>query len=145
MTGPESVRGFPIEPSAENTARARDFVFRMWCEREVERGFPVPKDLSFSCKFTSIFAAQVFGAEMQGNEDHQFCVLPDGEILDLNSDAADVVELAKQGDPWRHDPDFWLNPDHQESLESCQDRVDAWLRRFAAEIAAEEAPGMAGP
>lgn len=138
---------FPLEPTAENIGAARDFVFRMWCERHEERGQPQPADLSGSCKFSSMFAAHVFGARMRGNEDHQFCHLPDGEILDLNREAQDVAQLARLCDPWRHDRRFWNNPDHREAMDSCKARVKTWIRRFAEELAAAAEPeaGMAGP
>ena len=127
---------FPISASETNLAMARDFVFRKWTERAAERGNPVPTDLSGSCKFSSLFAASVFGAQMHGNSDHQFCRLPSGQILDLNADAADVKALKR---PWRHDRGFWNNPDHRDAMDSCGPRVDRWLADFAAELAERSA------
>ncbi|WP_411839688.1 hypothetical protein [Paracoccus sp. ME4] len=121
----------PMNLNPELADRAREFVLRKWRERAAERNLPAPEDLSGSCKFSSLFAAKLFGLEMRGNEQHQFCIRPDGSIFDLNAGAADVAALA---DPWKHDPVFWMNPDHREAMESCEARVAAWLEDFAAEI-----------
>lgn len=117
----------PLRPDPDVADLAREFVLRKWRERAAERGLSVPRDLSGSCKFSSLFASRLFGLEMRGNEDHQFCIHPDGSIFDLNADAEDVRALAN---PWKHDPAFWMNPDHQESMESCHPRVEAWLDEF---------------
>ncbi|MEP3670906.1 MAG: hypothetical protein ABJN42_29775 [Roseibium sp.] len=118
---------FPIAPTPENIAAARDFVFEKWNERAAERGLAPRSDLSGSCKFSSLFAQTVFGTSLQGNYHHQFGVLADGTVLDLNAEARDVQEL---DNPWVHDPDFWENPEHIESLESCAPRVAGWIKEF---------------
>lgn len=102
----------------------------MWRLRAAERGYSEPADLSGSCKFTSIFARILFGGELSGNEYHQF-VETDKGIIDLNRSAGDVCRLIEAGrDPWRHDPDFWGNPDHMESMRSCLPRLHSWVAAF---------------
>lgn len=130
-------------PDARETALARRALSGLWRERAAERGLPDPTDLSGSCKFSSLLLSDVFGLEMRGSEDHQFCVGPGGEVVDLNADEPDVRALA---DPHRHDPSFWMSPDHAESLGSCRPRVARWAVRLRAEIAAAEATfGPEGP
>ena len=133
----------PRIPDARETELARKALANLWRERAAERGLPEPADLSGSCKFSSLLLSEVFGLEMRGNEDHQFCVGPGGEIVDLNANEPDVRALA---DPYRHDSSFWMSPDHAESLESCRRRVASWAVRLRAEIAAAEATfGAEGP
>lgn len=62
-----------LKPDADLADRAREFVLRKWRERAEERGLSMPDDLSGSCKFSSLFASRLFGLEMRGNEQHQFC------------------------------------------------------------------------
>lgn len=121
---------FPIPATPENIARAKAFVFGKWRERATERGHTVD-DLSGACKFSSLFAQRVFGGKIKGNHDHQYVVLDDGQILDLNADAADVRELSI---PYRHDRRFWNNKEHRESLNSCLPRVETWLKEFENEL-----------
>jgi hypothetical protein len=117
----------PFAATPDAVALARAFVFERWRERQAILGHPDPADLSGSCKFTSLFAARIFGGLRKGNDMHEHVRLPDGSVLDLNAGAADVAALA---DPYRHDPAFWNNPDHRESVRSCGPRVDAWARIF---------------
>jgi hypothetical protein len=117
----------PIPATDETVALARDFVMRMWQERAAERGLEIPMDLSRSCKFSSLFAATVFGGTRKGNDNHEFLVLSDRRIIDLNADAEDVRSIP---DPYRHDPVFWNNPDHRDSIASCKGRVSQWITRF---------------
>lgn len=121
---------FPIPATPENIAKAKAFVFQKWQERAAERGYTVD-DLSGACKFSSLFAQTVFGGKIQGNYDHQYVVLDDGHIIDLNDDAGDVRKLSN---PHRHDKRFWNNKDHRESMDGCRPRVEAWLSEFEREI-----------
>ena len=130
---------WPLQINDDLVDQARLFVFSKWQERAAEKGLAPPVDLSGSCKFSSMFAARVFGLEMAGNWDHQFCLTPEGEVLDLNEGAADIAQLE---DAYRHDKEFWLNPDHAESMDSCYPRVKAWLREFSETL---RAPGQEGP
>lgn len=126
---------WPISLSPDALDLARDFVFQKWCERAGERLLPMPDDLSGSCKFSSLFCAEVFGLKMRGNADHQFCIDEQGSIVDLNAGAADVSRLS---DPWRHDPIFWNNRDHRASMQSCRPRVALWLQEFALQLSPHE-------
>lgn len=135
---------FPVEPTPEAVGAAKAFAMRKWTERHEERtaeweralgsrpSWPAPEDLSSSCKFTSVFAAAVFGGHVEGNHDHQYAVVG-GRVLDLNEDAADVLAL---DEPYRHDPAFFGSRDHRASMESCYPRVRAWLGEFAELVAA---------
>jgi hypothetical protein len=133
-----SFENLPLDPTAENIELASEFVFEMWkarwaelkAEWESQFSFPYhseePEDLSGACKFSSIFAAVAFDAEIDGNYDHQFAVKK-GKIIDLNAGAADVAALSK---PYSLDPIFFGSRDHLASLKSCMPRVMDWLRAF---------------
>lgn len=129
---------FPIKPTPELIERAREFVMRKWKERFFEL-FPnskpdhAPRDLSNSCKFSSMFAQKVFGGELRGNFHHQYVEHPEmpNGILDLNHDADDVKRLAN---PYRHDKRFFGRGAHYDSMISCQKRVNAWVREFRREL-----------
>lgn len=125
----EGVRRLSAAPQELDAAKA--FVRARWRERAAERGMPDPgDDLAGACKFASLFAQAVFGGDLRGNYDHQFVVI-DGIVIDLCEEASDVRDLVRRGsDPHRHDPEFWGNPDHQESLASCQPRVARWVEQY---------------
>ena len=116
-----------IPATPENITKAKEFVFRKWQERAKELGRPEPTDLSSSCKFGSLFAQKIFGGKLQGNYDHQYVVLANGQIIDFSHDAADVQKLKKV---YYHDSLFWNNPDHRESMKSCLPRVNKWVDEF---------------
>lgn len=122
----------PLPLTPENLDAARNVVMRLWEERAAERLLPDPLDLSGSCKFSSMLVSALFGLEMRGNEDHQFCVTPQGEIIDLNEGAEDVRIIHE---PHRHDPSFWGCTYHVGSLESCLPRVLRWAEAARREIA----------
>lgn len=118
-----------MEPSPELLDELRVFIMPFWREREVARFFPEPADLSRSCKFTSLFLRALIGGRIAGNEHHQF-VIRDGEVFDLNADAADVTAL---DDPYFDDPSFIGSRDHCDSLDTCVLRISDWLAAFRAE------------
>jgi len=139
----------PISATPDNLRLAKDFVFEKWKERSKERGDFAPDDLSGSCKFTSMFAQKVFGGKLAGNEKHQYVIL-NGQIIDLNIDANDVVRFQNEydadgfigykenkygwsewhGPPHEHDEIFFNNRDHRESMKSCRPRVNQWVQEF---------------
>jgi len=145
--GKLTVPPFPIEATEENVSAAKAFVLSKWQERHDARateweqamGRPYynerPTDLSSSCKFTSVFAAVVFGGEIEGNEAHQFAVV-EGRVVDLNEDAGDVA--GTEG-IYRNDPVFMWSRDHKESMESCLPRVADWIGEFALLMSPEPA------
>lgn len=122
----------PLPLTPENLDAVRDVVMRLWRERAAERLLPDPLDLSGSCKFSSMLVSALFGLEMRGNEDHQFCVTADGEIIDLNAGAEDVRIIHL---PHRHDPAFWGCGHHAQSLATCLPRVLRWAETARREIA----------
>ncbi len=119
-----------LPATPENLERAKEFVLKKWRERAAERGLPEPEDLSSSCKFSSLFAQAIFGGQIQGHHEHQYLVL-NGEIIDLNKDAADVKAM---DDPHTHDESWFGNEDHLDSMESCKPRVRDWVREFTASL-----------
>jgi hypothetical protein len=137
-----SLENLPLDPTPENIEIASEFAFAMWKTRwadqkadwEAQFSSPFhseePQDLSGACKFTSIFAAVVFDAGIDGNYDHQFAVRKD-QIIDLNAGAADVAALSK---PYMLDPIFFGSRDHMASLKSCMPRIVDWLRAFDASL-----------
>lgn len=125
-----------LDATPENVERARDFVLKKWKERAVELGRPEPSDLSSSCKFSSLFVQQIFGGKIMGNSDHQFVKL-NGKIIDLNIGAEDVREYGASAH--HHDPIFWhKNPEHKESMRSCESRVDDWAKEFRSMTTVDE-------
>lgn len=128
----------PIEPTDENIRIASEFVMAKWTDRwsqqksegEAMTTTPYqhdePSDLSGSCKFSSIFAALVFDAVIDGNENHQFA-MKDGAVIDLNADASDVLT---QEHPYRLDPIFFGSRDHIKSMKSCMPRIIGWVKEF---------------
>lgn len=137
MSFPEPGR-LPATP--ENIARAQQFVFKKWLEYHQERAayggpnakYHMPTDLTNSCKFSSLFAREIFGGRLRGNEAHQFVEAPDGTIIDLNIDADDVKQLGDYAH--RHMSGFWGNPDHRDSVNSCIPRVGRWVEEFMREM-----------
>ncbi len=114
------------EVTPELLDQMRSFCYKKWCERAAERGVGKPDDLSYSCKFTSMFVREVIGGYISGSYDHQFVVLDD-EVIDINQDAQDVRDL---DDPHDEDFSFLGRRDHLESLESCVPRVNDWVSEF---------------
>ena len=115
-----------LEPTDENIKKAKDFVFQKWKERAIERMAREPMDLSSACKFSSLFVKMVFGGTIKGSWGHQYNDIG-GRVVDINSDAGDVLSLA---DPHFHDRKFIGNRGHNESLESCMPRVKKWVEEF---------------
>ena len=97
------ITGSVLPPTPENIERAKTFVLAKWRERADERGLDQPSDLTGSCKFSSMFAQRLFGGQLRGNHDHQYVLLPNDQILDLNVDAADVKAHMN---PHKHDVNF---------------------------------------
>ena len=137
-----------LPTTPENIAAAKIFVLRKWRERAIERGHDEPADLSSACKFSSLFAAKVFGGKVRGNFFHQWCELPDGRPLDINDEAVDVVAMlnGKIPDDTRayasasrktlpqplytyHEPHM-RSKGNRESMASVEPRVDQWVREF---------------
>lgn len=134
--------GAPVDKPARwaatptHVALAQAFVLRKWRERHLERNghsawaqASLPTTLAHACKFSSLFAHAIFGGRLEGNEAHQFVRLASGDVLDLNHDAPDVQALGAAAH--RHDPVWWGNPDHRESMKSCRPRVSAWVAEFS--------------
>lgn len=133
---------FPIAATDAAVEDAKAFVLAKWQDRhdaqarEWERamGSPWtrerPVDLSSSCKFTSLFAAVVFGGVLKGNYGHQF-VEAGGATIDLNEDASDVRGV---DEVYGHDPAFFGSPDHVDSMRSCLPRVREWLAEYAGRV-----------
>jgi hypothetical protein len=114
----------------ENLAAAKRMAMHGWSMRAKERGISDPEDLSYSCKFSSLFIKILFGGSIAGNHDHQFNVI-DGKIIDLSSDSGDVNDIKKNGeDPYAIDHDFLFNEDHIDSMYSCLPRVESWVEKF---------------
>ena len=124
----ESVNKLPIPATPENITKAQDFVFQKWKARAREYGHDEPVDLSKSCKASSMFAQRIFGGQIRGNIDHQYVVL-NNQIIDLNTDAADVRALPPN---WAHyhDRRWFGNREHKASMKSLEPRVNRWVTEF---------------
>ena len=141
-----AAESLPATP--ENIAAAKSFVFGKWRERAQELGRDDPLDLSDACKFTSLFAATIFGGTMRGNFFHQWVELPDGHTLDLNDEAADVItmlrgEIPDDAKPYADEMRKKLPPslytrddrhmrrrDNKQSMASVRPRVQQWADEF---------------
>lgn len=124
-----------IHPDESMLALARKVALEGMHERAAERGLAAPEDLSNACKFSSLLFKSLFGGRIEGNERHQYNRLH-GEIFDLNECATDVVKMRQTfGDEatYRHDPIFFANPEHLESMLSCLPRVSRWAENFHAQ------------
>jgi len=140
--------GQPLPATPENIAAAKRFVFGKWQERAKELGRDDPIDLTDACKFTSLFAAMVFGGTMRGNFFHQWIELPDGRTLDLNDEAADVITMLRGEIPdaskdyaimmrkklprslYTHDERHMRRRDNRQSVASVRPRVERWVDEF---------------
>jgi hypothetical protein len=128
----ETTRGL-IPPTPANLKRFVQFLKEKWTERSKQRHdswgdaqadqWQPPSTLEGACKFTSLFALRLFGGRIRGNEHHQYLELPNGKIID-------PVPVPDHDDPQYHDDDFWMNPEHKQSLESCLPRVKGWVNEF---------------
>lgn len=118
---PEQPNTYPLTP--EWVSKVRDFIWDKWRNRAKELGRPEPTDFSGACKFASLFGKEIFGLGIQGNWGHQFNVLPSGKPLDLLEGKAGEVG-------YLHDKEFFNNPEHRKSLESCKARVADWAKEF---------------
>jgi hypothetical protein len=116
-----------LPPTPENINAAIQFLREKWLERAKEHNRPNPESLEGACKFASMFAQRLFGGQLRGNEQHQFLVLPSGQIIDLTN-AVGVEEENRT----RHDRSFWGNPEHRKSLQSCEPRIERWVQEFLA-------------
>jgi len=103
--------------------RAKLFLKDKWAERHKELGREgIPGDLKGACKFASLFAQKLFGGKMVGSAEHQMLKLP-SRMLDLT----DIYDP----NTFQHDKDFWENnPEHEESMKSCEPRVQQWVDEF---------------
>lgn len=125
-----------LPATPENIALAKEFVMQKWRERAVERGLPEPADLTNSCKFSSLFAQKIFGGQIRGNENHQFVRSDDGQIIDLNIDAADVKKLGDLAH--LHDRRWFGNRDHRDSMAFCEPRAEQWAAEFRNHVLSED-------
>lgn len=122
-----------VPATPENIHLAKQFVMQKWAERWAEKGFEgQPADLSNSCKFSSLFAREIFGGRLRGQQAHQFVELEDGTIVDLNLDAKDVKALGQHAH-FHDDELFWGNPEHKDALDSCRPRVNQWVEEFTGQ------------
>ncbi len=124
-----SPRSGLLSYNAANFALAKAFFFGKWCERSARRELPVPLDLSGSCKYGSLFMQCVFGGALHGHYQHQYNVI-DGRLVDLSHDAADVSRMSH---PYLHEPDYFLIPEMQASLDLCLPHAQAWAIQFMAQ------------
>lgn len=118
-----------IEWSVSMKDELKEFLFQKWCERAEENGREEPRDLSYSCKFSTLFFKALFGGKIEGNHGHQYNVL-NGEVIDLSEDSEDVKGLKN---PYYNDELFFGNVDHVKSMKSCTERVEKWVEQFLDE------------
>jgi RNA:NAD 2'-phosphotransferase (TPT1/KptA family)/8-oxo-dGTP pyrophosphatase MutT (NUDIX family) len=102
--------------------RAKLFLKDKWAARHKELGREgVPTDLKGACKFASLFAQKLFGGRMRGTAEHQV-LQHQGKIIDLTD--------LYSPNTFSHDKEFWMNPEHAESMKSIEPRVQQWVDEF---------------
>lgn len=102
--------------------RAKEFLKEKWAQRHRELGREgEPTDLSGACKFGSMLAKALFGGRIVGNPEHQ--------ILKLPTRMVDLTDLWNP-ETFHHDKEFFGNPEHTESMVSCESRVQLWVHEF---------------
>ena len=118
----------------EWVGRAKDFLKEKWAERHLELGREgEPMDIKGACKFASLFAQALFGGQIRGNADHQLLKTPD-RIIDL-------TDLWDSG-TFYHDKGFFGNPEHAESMASCEPRVRQWVEEFGQRYGIDKVAGF---
>lgn len=127
------VKSYParFKTDKNNILLAQKALDRLWFERCKERGADF-NQRAHSCKFASLLARSLFGGKLDGNWDHVFVRLDDGEVLDLNAHQQDVIDLGDRAH--LSDPKTLLHQDYRESLGSCLPRVKRWVEWFENEI-----------
>ena len=102
--------------------RAKKFLREKWAQRNDEMGRgEIPSNLEGACKFASLFAKELFGGRIVGNPEHQ-----------VVQHVYQIIDLTDRYDPntFRHDKEWFGNPEHQESMQSCMPRVKQWAEEF---------------
>lgn len=84
-----------LPATSENIAAVKVFVLRKWQEMAIKKGQPKPQDLSNACRFSAVFAAELFGGQVRGHDFHFWVVLPNKQRIDLNVDAADLKMMLR--------------------------------------------------
>lgn len=107
----------PLIPTQDAIEEAQAFCLMKLRE---EAGDEAIKDLSGSSRVTSLFAQKLFGGQIEGNDSHQFLRLTDGDICDLNCEAADVLKMTSPYD---------VNPDFRQSVENGG-QISRWIHEF---------------
>lgn len=119
----------------ETITIAKELMRDLWNEKRQESGLPQTDDRSSSCKFAALFARELFGGRLAGNEMHIF-VVREGGAFDLNEEQEDVLLLA--GQAHLEHPKCVLHRDYRASLGTCLPRVKRWL-----EVAEDRMPATA--
>ena len=119
-----------FKSDSNNWEFLRTFLLEMWNERAMEMYNSKVDDLSMSCKFVSLFCFKLFGGTLQGNYNHSYLVI-EGKIFDPTypSSMFDTFKVQKV-DPYEIDNNTYFNDDYQESIYSCEPRVDIWINLF---------------
>lgn len=117
--------------SKKNLRLANITLDNLWAERCFER------EVSFnrregSCKFAALLCRSLFGGHIDGNYDHVFLRLNNGETLDINAHQRDVKLFGESA----HISDIkkLSHPDYMDSLGSCMPRVERWVEWFESEL-----------
>jgi 2'-5' RNA ligase/GNAT superfamily N-acetyltransferase len=129
--------GFKFYPITDEwIGRAKEFLAEKWTQRHTElQREGVPTDLKGACKFASLFAQKLFGGRVRGNPEHQIVQTPHR-----------IIDLTDQFDPntFHHDKEWFGNPEHEESMQSCMPRVNQWYEEFKQKYPPETSVTAAG-
>jgi hypothetical protein len=126
-----------MSPSQHEIEKAKIYLLKKWKDRQIELGRDAPADLSGASKFASLFAKELWGGEVQGNEFHQYLVLGSHVILDLCEDSSSVNDLLLDGvDIYQNDALFIGSAEYVSSMASCNPRVQLWIADYSKHRAA---------
>jgi hypothetical protein len=123
LEGEEAAVEFKFYPITDEwIGKAKEFLKEKWAQRHTEmQREGVPTDLKGACKFASLFAQKVFGGKIYGNPEHQVVKTPQRMI-----DLTDIFDP----NTFYHDKEWFGNPEHEESMQSCMPRVNQWYEEF---------------
>ena len=113
----------------------RNFILEKWQKMDYElKDFYEVNDMSFSCKFTSLFCAKLFRGYLRGNKYHNFAIV-DNYIIDPTNPSWMFDRFKEDNiDPYLIDNEYLCTIETQEWVDSCTPRVEGWIEEFIKEF-----------
>lgn len=121
----------PMYASENNIKLVKNYVLKKYIEREIFYDNPEPYDLN-ECMFSALFTKHVFGGLIQGNKYHQYVLVNNKQIVDINDDTPHVLSLLN---PYEHDHKFiYKNKKYLAKVKSYEERVKEWVIEFVTNL-----------